>query len=166
MSEWARPFHRTHRRLRVWLSLEEWDALMRECQRLAVTPTEWVRRQLARSRAERLSEAQSYVRAVIPEAVAMRAEWACTVLGEAKRQEAQACRLPEDWTRRRALLQEAGQWYDAAAWFKGPLDAYAKLRASETPAPATTPAPSNPKSAAPATHTRPTPPRDGPLTTP
>lgn len=146
-----RTYERTHRQLKFWVSPQDREEIEAECKRLGISRSEWLRKMLALSRAQRLSVAEDYVRMVIPEKVARRGEDACAVLGQAKWAEMERCRVPEDWERRRALKTEAKEYLDAAVWFKGPQDRYAAQRAGGAGAGPTTDAPGTPTVAGPST---------------
>ena len=107
-----KDYHRGTR-MSVWISPAEKKRIDRLRMRRGLTFQDWFRRAIDLDEKERPSEAAQYVRRIVPEQLAILAERACSLLGDIKF--ADAARQ-SDWEARKALKEEAGAYYNAAAW--------------------------------------------------
>lgn len=119
----------------LWLHPQEDAALKQLAAEDGVTVTEWVRRAIRLRSGRRTPEAETYIRRIIPEAVARAAERELNDKADALMNLA-ARHAQDDPAYTRRLRQEAGVLLDRSAWFAQVVSDYAKLPPSGIPTPA------------------------------
>lgn len=119
----------------LWLHPQEDATLKRLASEDGVTVTEWVRRAIRLRSGRRTPEAETYIRRIIPEAVARAAERELNDKADALMNLA-ARHAQDDPGYTRRLRQEAGVLLDRSAWFAQVVSDYAKLPPSGIPTPA------------------------------
>lgn len=120
-----------------YLSEEESQRLERLERRLGVGFSGFVRLAIQTLERERTPEATDKVRLVIPDPFARAAQRATTdhaetLMALARRQS----RTPDGTARAMGMRQEAGGYYDAAAWFDGVVKRYDLIAQASSPGPA------------------------------